>query len=436
MSKHRTIAIRALALGCALIGASCVPDVDVNSNSSELRKKDDCRADQSCGEGDWGPADPPAPPQPPPPPEMVPDCRGASFPSFPSSSPYATDQATWLRGATRYAERVGAAAAYVNFHRASYGAGNVFGTIVLGTPAVAFWRDVPARSLGGLRIDDVPGLMRASQAYARAIGYNAALPTFEEGQVNGETVYGISFLSPAAIELREVDNCELGSIDPLDVEAVFRGAQAYADRNGYVGAIPTFEMRHPGNGRVIFTLILLTRVGATWIDAPEAELSFKCGDVGQDRCSYEGASGCRQGLEIDGWYWCGAPAKPIECGGEGDRCCAGQTCDGELACNYNGLFVPRTCGEKPATACGDGACTVDEACWCDRDCADAELCKPLDLCGEDGMYGMWQFCTACPSEIFGEYLTDHDVTACSEDDAREWLQSQYINCEVRDGHCE
>ena len=365
----------------------------------------------------------------------MPDCAGATFPSFASSRPYATDHAAWLRGANRYAGRVGAAAGYVNFHSANYGAGEVFGTVLLGTTAVAFWTDVPASTLGGLAITDVPGLMRASQAYARARGYNAALPTFEEGIASGQKVYGISILSPAAIELREVDGCELGSPDWLDVSGVFKGAHAYAERNGYAGAIPTFERRNPGGGRVIFTLILLRGGHSEWSDVPEPELSLTCGDFGQDSCGWP--YGCRAGLKDVFPIGCARVREPPPCGGPGETCCTGRTCDNaDLSCNYNGLFRPGICGAKPIEPCGDGVCTFSEACWCVSDCAAVPLCQPSpDFCDGDGTLATYPFCSVCPSEIVGDHFTDHSVTACSEEKARKWLESQYVNCEIRDGAC-
>lgn len=418
------------ALGLlVLVGIGCAGDgPELGSKQSEMRMID-CRADDSCPTP-GGPADPAPPPPPPPPPEKVPDCGGETNPSFPSARPWAEDQSEWLRGANRYAQRTGSAAGYTNFHHVTIFGETKFGTILLGTPAIAFWRDVPATTLGSnVRVADVIAMMRSAQGYARSIGYSAALPTFEENIVNGQLVYGINILSPAAVEVREVDGCELGNPDPYDIEAVFRGAYSYAQRNGYVGAIPTFEVRYVGNGRIIFTVILHRSDTTVWRSVYESELSMKCGDIDQQWCDpYD--HGCRAGTrEIIGY--CEPATTPPPCGGDGELCCPGRTCDGALTCNYDGLFRPSKCGDKVVLPyCGDGKCTSDEACWCASDCADTELCRLSYPC--DGKpQGAWTYCAVCE----GDDRSERVEVACSEEEARTAVENDFGRCEVYDGSC-
>lgn len=60
---------------------------------------------------------------------------------------------------------------------------------------------------------------------------------------------------------------------------------------------------------------------------------------------------------------------------------------------------------------------------------------PAPVCPAGKTLGVHRFCLVCTGSITGDYRTEYDVPACSKDDAKAWVQSQGVKCQVRDGGC-
>mmetsp|Transcript_6701 Transcript_6701/g.14707 ORF Transcript_6701/g.14707 Transcript_6701/m.14707 type:complete len:353 (-) Transcript_6701:381-1439(-) len=92
-----------------------------------------------------------------------------------------------------------------------------------------------------------------------------------------------------------------------------------------------------------------------------------------------GASWCPQGFVCDTTNF-GNPdgSRPIcrKCGGDGESCCAGNTCTQGLACGAGGEGLCGPCGTDGETCCADNYCEEDLVCDADGTCTE---------CGEPGL---------------------------------------------------
>jgi hypothetical protein len=59
-------------------------------------------------------------------------------------------------------------------------------------------------------------------------------------------------------------------------------------------------------------------------------------------------------------------------------------------------------------------------------------CEPEPVCPEGEMLGQYTYCVTCPSTTFPEgYKSEQTLFACSEDQAKNIVQLQYSNCQVK-----
>lgn len=429
-----TASLAALALSACGVGAPSLEKTTSNAQNSSCRM-DNCEVDIGSGREVADPGDGPVPTPVPPYVSGIPGCN-VRWPGFPSSRPYATDQAAWLRQANRFGWSEAETTAFINFHHAPAGSvGLVYGTYTLDRMAIAAWRDVPRADLGWPALEDVPAMVRSAQAFARRMGYQAAIPTFEQADYGQGPVFGIHILATAAVEVVEVDICEVGYVDDDDVSGMFRAASDFAVRRGYDAGYPTFQRRYRPEGGInrAFDTIILFRSGYThWRDVPDTSINPECGREGLTTC--DGAR-CEPGLEAH-WspftYTCRSPTPPPPCGGKRQECCSSNPrCEDGLACRSQGLFRPSICDVPPQPpTCGDGICSVltsNETCSCE-DCAGTWACRG---CPDGRPSQEYEFCTVCP----GDYVYGVTQSACDYDGARAAVQNAYANCQVSDGRC-
>jgi len=108
-----------------------------------------------------------------------------------------------FRAANDYAGREGYPAAFPNCEQADHGQGVVYGTILM-KAGTTEWRDVSRADLGDPQIDDVPAMMRAANDYAAREGFPAGFPTFHQANYGAGVVYGIVLLKPGVSIWRDV----------------------------------------------------------------------------------------------------------------------------------------------------------------------------------------------------------------------------------------
>lgn len=377
------IRIRRAMVLCSVLGLGCAQEAGVTT--AALSGPDDCRLTHTC-EG-LGPAEP-TELVPPPSLEEIPRCEG-EWHLEGERGPYERNEAQWIRSAVGYAER---SEAMVGFPTFEYDAeSHEHGAVMLWSTAVAFRTSLSAEALGGAGIEDVATQLERAQGYARAHGYDAALPLFERQADESGEMDSIALLSPAAVEVRHVDLCALGSPEPADVASVFRGAQVYAREQGFLGAIPTFEIMR-GDGRASIGLILILPEHGYELSLPDAELSPFCGRDHFPICEYGPI--CIPGQ----WPWEGLCTSGEQtCGGLGQPCCSGF-CENGQVCLFNGQYHGRTCGLPPppdARFCGDGTCELDESCDCYLDCGKAPpICN---ACVNPRVVAT--YCVECPNTV-------------------------------------
>lgn len=411
-------------LGVAALTQSGCAAESSTSVVGALSGPDDCRLSETC-EG-LGPAEP-VRDQP-----IAPLLRDVPVPERTPERPevpgrYREDTAGWIHGAVSFAERQGAMAGLPSFEISREGTEH--GVVLLWSTAVAERGVAPSawlRSDG----DDVASVIRASQSYARARGYLAALPYFEE-QVSEERqpFDSIALLATNAIELEYVDLAALGAPEPADVVAVFAGASRYAVERGFAGALPTFETITDGR-RTAMSIVLFRIEHAYPTLTPEAEISPVCGRYGLATCEH--GELCIGGHRQVGGL-CADTSQ--SCGNIGQPCCGG-ICEGNRLCTFNGLGgrqcpFETTTPVPPLTQCGDGRCTVDEQCHCLADCGPPPYaCRALPagplLCTNVQTV---TFCRQCPGEV-SQTLRVH---AC---DGRPFLAPRVPRgCSLEPGEC-
>ncbi|MEZ0608526.1 hypothetical protein ACAW74_08425 [Fibrella sp. WM1] len=120
----------------------------------------------------------------------------------------------------------------------------------------AIWRDVPAGELGGVAVTDLMGRVRASMDYANKYGFGAGIPTFYNGEKNGQIVYGTVLLAKSAVEFKDIPVTELGNVSLTDYQERVRQAMTWATNHGYGAGIPTFYHADHGRGMVCGVMLV------------------------------------------------------------------------------------------------------------------------------------------------------------------------------------
>lgn len=320
---YRLMSLVSLA---AVLTTACASDKlsDVDElgqpGMGEMAKCEDC------------PSEPPPPPPPPPPPNP---CGSAVYPNPASQAAHLWNPADErFRLTHRYASTHGYIHGFPNHHQADYGGavGPVYGVHFLGLDAISEWRDVPNSELGNPVISDIYAMMRSAHSYALTHGHAAALPTFEQGLVNGQVVRGLYLLRSDAVEFRDVPACELGFPALYDSGQMFRGVANYATRKGFSAAFPTFHSVGTSTGTV-YGVVLIKPGKSHWEDVRMPDLKPTCGAHMQDLCNPGNV--CDTGLINFGGEFCydptpspPPPPPPPACGGLGEACCTtGNACD-------------------------------------------------------------------------------------------------------------
>lgn len=141
------------------------------------------------------------------------------------------------------------------FHELDRGDGLLYGTQLLAPDAGRF-REVAQAEYEVTDPEAVPDMFRGAARYAQAIGASAAYPTFHVGDPHRDVVYGTVILRGRGVEVREVPRHELEVLDPDDVPRLFAAAHDYAREHGFAGCFPTFNQRDAG-GEPLYELVLL-----------------------------------------------------------------------------------------------------------------------------------------------------------------------------------
>ena len=163
-----------------------------------------------------------------------------------------------------YSEAHGFSGGFPNFHQQDYGDGVVYGAILLNS---ATWKDVPAIDLGHPPEHDIGARFRATNNYALRTGFRAGFPNFHKADYGDGLVYGTLLLSSNdAEEPKDVLASDLGIPSSGDVGERFRAANNYAHENGFIAGFPNFHQADYGNGLVYG--IILIKAGAIDKDEP------------------------------------------------------------------------------------------------------------------------------------------------------------------------
>ena len=224
----------------------------------------------------------------PPPPPPVPDLCGGRRYSVPyTPQPWPSDWGEDFRKVHSYAQRIGYPHAFRNFHAAVIPNPDraVWGTFFVKPQAQAVFRDIPRSAQADVAWYAVPDMMRATHSYANSIGFAAGLPTFHHIVRDGVEYRGVFFFNGNAVEFRDVPACELGFPNRDDVGQMFRAANDYSVRAGFVGAYPTFHYRDAPDGNTYYGIILFRPGMAEWRDVNIADLDTTCGADGQVQCA-------------------------------------------------------------------------------------------------------------------------------------------------------
>lgn len=123
------------------------------------------------------------------------------------------------------------------------------------TAQETIWRDVPANELNGVAINDLQGRMRESMAYANRYGFGAGVPTFDNGEKNGQIVYGTILIPKRYVEFKDIPQSELGNVDLNNFQERVRQSMTWAANHGYAAGIPTFHHANHGSGMVCGTML-------------------------------------------------------------------------------------------------------------------------------------------------------------------------------------
>lgn len=177
--------------------------------------------------------------------------------------------------------------------------------VVMLPDGTATFRDLPKEGLSGPNLDDPAQHVRSMQARATEDGFVGAIPTFFTAE-SGGFVCGTLLLDAQAAEWRDVPVNDLGNPPSDDQPGRFRASQGYADREGFVGAFPTFyeaEAEIHRTGGVTKETVngtILVKSPSEWRDVRSADLGNPPDDDGPARFRatqvYAGANGAIGGF--------------------------------------------------------------------------------------------------------------------------------------------
>jgi hypothetical protein len=167
--------------------------------------------------------------------------------------------------------RGSASGGYPTFQEADRGDEVVYGTVFFSSGANIEWRNIRRTDLGNVLMTDKDGFFRAFDNYSNQVpGAMCAIPTCEQGIVNGEVVYGCYFLkNHPSLEWRDIPRQDLGNVRLDDVEGMFRAVDNYcSNQSDLFSGFPSFQQAVV-NGVVVYGAYLLkTGYPATWEDIP------------------------------------------------------------------------------------------------------------------------------------------------------------------------
>lgn len=156
--------------------------------------------------------------------------------------------------------------AFPNFYEATYNNFRVGGTIFVRAPE-AEWRDISLVALHNLSLNDFRARFKATDVYAKSLGYVGGFPNFFHADYGSGVVCGTILIKKGGGEWRDVPLSQLQNVDLNDIEARFRVTQDYALDHGFVGGFPNFFHADHNDGRgIVCGTILLNPAVAQWQD--------------------------------------------------------------------------------------------------------------------------------------------------------------------------
>ena len=191
----------------------------------------------------------------------------------------------------QWSDRTGGGFALPNFEQADFGQGTVFGTTRLKPNATNF-RDIPASELGNPTTTEAR--FRAIHRWADNHGYVSGVPTFQQANFGGGTVYGAYLLKPGTAIVRDISASELGN--PANMEDRFRAINRWASDHGYAAGFPNFEQADYGQGTV-YGAVLVRAGNADHVDVPEFVVAGRVTlrtDNGHYLCAEDGGKNGRE----------------------------------------------------------------------------------------------------------------------------------------------
>lgn len=194
-----------------------------------------------------------------------------NFRQFASVTISESDKAQQMfRHRAEYATKNGFAAAFPNFHEATYNGTTVGGTILFKHGMVE-WRDVPQSELRNVPLQDFVERMKAVQEYAFNRGFVGGFQNYFHANYGAGNVLGTYLLTTDVAEYRNVPQGHLGYPRSDDIRQLFTAVNDYAFRNGYLGGFPTFQIADYGRGTV-YGVILIRKEAGEWRDVVLAQM--------------------------------------------------------------------------------------------------------------------------------------------------------------------
>jgi hypothetical protein len=166
--------------------------------------------------------------------------------------------------ANDYAASRGFTGAYPNGHQADYQHGLQVGTILLRSDAVE-WRDLPAADIGDPPVDDVWARFSRTNDWAVANGFAGGFPNFHEADYGAGTVYGTLLIRLDRAEWRDVPAADIGDPQIDDVAGRFAAINDYAVNNGFISGYPNGHTAIYDGNRVYGAFLLRGDI-AEWRD--------------------------------------------------------------------------------------------------------------------------------------------------------------------------
>lgn len=169
-----------------------------------------------------------------------------------------------FRQRARAAGDSGFLGAFPTFYEATYDNRTV-GAAIMFNGGQAQWRDVPLADLANPGLDDFDLRMRATQDYAVRQGFVGGFPTFFHAGHGAGSVCGTVLLPASTAQWRDLPWNEIGSPDPTDIHARFRGVHDWAVSHMFVGGFPNMYHADTPSGRVAGAVLIKPGAG-TWQD--------------------------------------------------------------------------------------------------------------------------------------------------------------------------